>query len=87
MYARLKHIVKAISCYKWIPTWDSWLVGKKKNKIKYACSSCQRKERIKGKLHEFYYIFGGSNIFLPKKYVIAGNIYGMSEEKNKKKAE
>ncbi len=47
--------------------------------------SCRRKEKIKGKFHELYYIFGGLTYFSPKKYVIAGNIYGMSEEKIKQK--
>ena len=35
--------------------------------------------------HEFCLIFGTFNIFLPKKSVIAGNIYAMLEEKTKLK--
>ena len=41
------------------------------------------RKKIEGKFHEFYNMFGGFNIFSPNRYVIAGDIYGMSEEKIK----
>ena len=42
-------------------------------------------KKIKGKLSEFYLFLGIFIIFLLKKYILAGDIYVMSEEKIEKK--
>ncbi len=44
-----------------------------------------KRQKIKGKSSEFYLFLGIFNMFLAKNYILAGNIYVMSEEKIKKK--
>ena len=43
------------------------------------------RKKIKGKFSEFYLFLGIFNMFLTKKYILAGKIYVTSEEKIKKK--
>ena len=65
-----------------------WIVGKKKIKNKKCLlAHVGGRKKIKGKLSEFQLFVGIFNMFLAKKYILVGNIYVMSEEKIKKKAE
>ena len=63
-----------------------WLIGEKKIKNKKCLlAHVGGRKKIKGKLSEFYLFLGIFIMFLVKIYILAGNIYVMSEEKIKKK--